>query len=187
MSVINVIHVGKSFGSQKVFEDISFQIEEHDRIGLVGPNGAGKSSLLNILAGYDEPDAGTVAVARNTRIGYLTQVAGFQPQHTLREELLTVFADVRSWEQELHDLAAAMARPEAQEDEELHTRLLARYADLQARLEHAGGYTYENRVEQVLDGLGFSRDLQDASVARLSGGQQTRAALGKLLLQEPDL
>jgi ATP-binding cassette subfamily F protein 3 len=187
MSVINVIHVGKSFGAQSIFEDINFQIEEHDRIGLVGPNGAGKSSLLNILAGYDEPDTGSVAVARNTRIGYLTQVADFHPQHTLREELLTVFADVHAWEQELHDLAGAMASPEAQKDEALHAQLLARYADLQARLEHAGGYTYENRVAQVLDGLGFSRELQDASVARLSGGQQTRAALGKLLLQEPDL
>jgi ATP-binding cassette, subfamily F, member 3 len=187
MSVINVIHVGKSFGAQSIFEDISFQIEEHDRIGLVGPNGAGKSTLLNILAGYDEPDSGSVAVARNTRIGYLTQVTDFQPQHTLREELLTVFADVRAWEQELHSLAAAMASPEAQRDEEQHTQLLARYADLQTRLEHADGYTYENRVAQVLDGLGFSRELQDASVARLSGGQQTRAALGKLLLQEPDL
>jgi ATP-binding cassette subfamily F protein 3 len=187
MPIINVMHVGKSFGAQSIFENISFQIEEHDRVGLVGPNGAGKSSLLNILAGYEEPDAGSVAIARNTRIGYLTQIADFQPEHTLREELLTVFADVRSWERELHDLAGAMALPETQRDEELHAQLLARYADLQARLEHADGYTYENRVEQVLDGLGFSRELQDASVAQLSGGQQTRAALGKLLLQEPDV
>src|SRR2546423_6428216 len=105
MSIINVVHMGKSFGAQSIFEDISFQIEEHDRIGLVGPNGAGKSTLLNILAKREEPDEGTVAVARNTRIGYLTQVADFHPQRTLHEEMVTVFAELQAWERELQDLA----------------------------------------------------------------------------------
>ena len=113
MPIVSAIQLGKSFGAEKIFADVNFQIEEHDRIGLVGPNGAGKSTLLNILAGREEPDEGTVAVARNTRIGYLTQVADFHPERTLREEMLTVFAELRSWEQELQDLALAMAAPEA--------------------------------------------------------------------------
>jgi ATP-binding cassette subfamily F protein 3 len=187
MPIVSVIQLGKSFGAERIFAGLNFQVEEHDRIGLVGPNGAGKSTLLNILARREEPDEGTVAIARNTRIGYLTQVADFQPERTLREEMRTVFAELQDWERELQDLAQAMAAPDAHNDEAHHQRMLARYDELQMRFEHAGGYTYENRVEQVLDGLGFTREQQAAPATNLSGGQQTRAALGKLLLQEPDL
>src|SRR2546429_3289653 len=187
MPIVSVIQVGKSFGAERIFSGVSFQINEDDRIGLIGPNGAGKSTLLNILAGREEPDEGKVAVARNTRIGYLLQATDFQAENTLREEMLTVFAEVREWEYELHELGLAMAAPAAQADPALHEELLERYAELQARFEHAGGYIYENRVDQVLDGLGFTREQQESPVLQLSGGQQTRAALGKLLLQEPDL
>ncbi len=187
MPIVSVIQVSKSYGAERIFDSVSFQINENDRIGLVGPNGAGKSTLLNILARREEPDEGSVALTRNTRIGYLPQVVDFQPENTLREEMLTVFADVHSWENDLSELALALASPAAHEDIVLHEKLLQRYADLQVRFEHAGGYTYENRVDQVLDGLGFTREQQQSPVFQLSGGQQTRAALGKLLLQEPDL
>ncbi|SRR5579875_2238545 len=185
MPLVSLTQVGKSFGAERIFSGISFQIDPQDRIGLVGPNGAGKSTLLNILAGREEPDEGVLSIGRNMRIGYLTQTADFHPKNTLREEMLTVFAQVREWEQELNDLAQELAAVPA--GAERHEYLLARYAELQTRFEHAGGYTYENRVAQVLDGLGFSREQQEAPVTQLSGGQQTRAALGKLLLQEPDL
>lgn len=187
MSIVAVIQLGKSFAAERIFSGVSFQIEARDRIGLVGPNGAGKSTLLNILARREEADEGSVSLARNIRIGYLTQVVNFHPQNTLREEMLTVFAELHQWEHELHELAQKMASPTVQDDPLLHDQLLARYADLQSRYEHAGGYTYENRVDQVLDGLGFTHEQQTAPVMHLSGGQQTRAALGKLLLQEPDL
>ena len=187
MPIVSVIQVSKSYGAERIFDSVSFQINENDSIGLVGPNGAGKSTLLNIIARREEPDEGSVALTRNTRIGYLPQVVDFQPENTLREEMLTVFADVHSWENELNELALALASPAAHEDIVLHEKLLQRYADLQVRFVHAGGYTYENRVDQVLDGLGFTREQQQSPVFQLSGGQQTRAALGKLLLQEPDL
>ncbi|GCE12749.1 ABC-F family ATP-binding cassette domain-containing protein [Tengunoibacter tsumagoiensis] len=187
MAIVNISQLGKSYGADRIFSGLTFQIEPQDRIGLVGPNGAGKSTILEILAGREEQDEGTVAIVRHTRIGYLTQVVDFHPANTLREEMLSVFAELRSWEQELSDLAVRMAAPEAQNDPVLHEQLLHRYADLQSRYEHAGGYTYENRVEQVLDGLEFTREQQAAPVMHLSGGQQTRASLGKLLLQEPDL
>jgi ATP-binding cassette subfamily F protein 3 len=187
MPIVSVIQLGKSFGAERIFAGLNFQVDEHDRIGLVGPNGAGKSTLLNILARREEPDEGTIAVARNTRIGYLTQVTDFHPERTLREEMRTVFAELQDWERELQDLAQAMAAPDAHNDEARHQRMLARYDELQMRFEHAGGYTYENRVEQVLDGLGFTREQQASPATNLSGGQQTRASLGKLLLQEPDL
>lgn len=185
MPVVSIINLGKSFGAERIFANINFQIEAQDRIGLVGPNGAGKSTLMNILAGREEPDEGSVAVARNTRIGYLTQVTDFQPQHTLREEMLSVFAQLKAWEQELNGLALAMAA--VQDDTERYEQILQQYDQLQSRLEHAGAYTYENKVDQVLDGLGFTKEQQAAPVMQLSGGQQTRAALGKLLLQEPDV
>ncbi len=187
MPIVSAIQVGKSFGAERIFEGVSFQVDEQDRIGLVGPNGAGKSTLLNILAGREEPDEGSVAIARNIRIGYLTQVVDFQPENTLREEMLTVFSEVRDWEQELNDLGLALASLDEDTETTPHEELLQRYADLQARFEHANGYTYEYKVDQVLDGLGFTREQQVSSVMNLSGGQQTRAALGKLLLQEPDL
>src|SRR6266704_2782918 len=151
MPIVSVIQVSKSYGAERIFDSVSFQINENDRIGLVGPNGAGKSTLLNIIARREEPDEGSVALTRNTRIGYLPQVVDFQPENTLREEMLTVFADVHSWENDLSELALALASPAAHEDIVLHEKLLQRYADLQVRFEHAGGYTYENRVDQVLD------------------------------------
>ncbi len=187
MPIVTCVQVGKSFGAERIFAGVSFQIDPQDRIGLVGPNGAGKSTLLNLLAGREGPDEGTVARQRNIRIGYLTQTTDFQPENTLREEMLTVFEQARVWERELSDLAYELSASTAQQESTLHEHLLQRYDDLQSRFEHAGGYTYENRVDQVLDGLGFTREQQSSPVSQLSGGQQTRAALGKLLLQEPDL
>jgi ATP-binding cassette subfamily F protein 3 len=187
MPLVTVSNLGKSFGAERVFSGVSFQINEQDRIGLVGPNGEGKSTLLNILAGFELPDEGTLSIVRNTRIGYLQQVAEFHPENTLREELLTVFDHVRAWEHALSELAVQLAQPALIEDTAQHEQLLQQYADLQVRFEDAGGYTYEYRVNQVLDGLGFTREQQEAPVSHLSGGQQTRAALGKMLLQEPDL
>jgi ATP-binding cassette, subfamily F, member 3 len=187
MPIVNISQLGKSFGANQIFSGVKFQIDVGDRIGLVGPNGAGKSTLLNILAGREEPDEGAVTMGRNVRIGYLTQVTDFQPYHTLREEMLSVFAEVRQWEQELHELSHQIALSEVQSNEKFYNDILTRYAELQHRYEHAGGYTCENRVEQVLDGLGFTREQQVDLVMHLSSGQQTRAALGKLLLQEPDL
>src|SRR5579859_96080 len=187
MPIVSVIQVGKSFGAERIFEDVSFQIDEHDRIGLVGPNGAGKTTLLNLLARREEADEGAITLARNLRIGYLTQIIDFHPENTLREEMLTVFDTVRAWERELGELARQIETAAMELNAVLREQLLQRYADLQASFEHAGGYTYEYKIDQVLDGLGFTRELQESPVSHLSGGQQTRAALGKLLLQEPDL
>ncbi len=187
MPIVSVIQVGKSFGAERIFEGVSFQIDEHDRIGLVGPNGAGKTTLINLLAGREEADEGNIALARTIRTGYLTQINDFHPENTLREEMLTVFDLVRAWERELGELARQIEDAATQADTAAREQILQRYADLQLRFEHAGGYTYENKVDQVLDGLEFTRELQESPVSHLSGGQQTRAALGKLLLQEPDL
>ncbi|HKT39413.1 MAG TPA: ABC-F family ATP-binding cassette domain-containing protein [Ktedonobacterales bacterium] len=187
MSIAVITDVTKSYGAELILQGVSFRVDARDRIGLVGPNGAGKSTLLNLLAGRLEPDAGEIAYAQGTIVGYLPQVAEFKPHHTLYEEMLASLEHIHLWEREMADLAASMSDPDVLADGDRYSAILERYADLQARFEHAGGYTLEQRVQQVLDGLGFSREQQSAPAAHLSGGQQTRAALGKLLLQEPEL
>src|SRR5579875_1915303 len=187
MSLAVIDNVTKRFGAEIVFSGASFRIESNERIGLVGPNGAGKSTLLNLLAGRYEPDEGQIAFTRGTRVGYLPQIPDFAPERSLREEMLTVFDDLRAIEAEMHEVAARMADPQAMGDPDAYQALLDRYAALQEQFEHQEGYTIETRAQQILDGLGFTREQQDLPATRLSGGQQTRAALGKLLLQSPDV
>jgi len=187
MSIAVITEITKSYGAELILQGVSFRVDARDRIGLVGPNGAGKSTLLNLLAGRLEPDGGEIAYAQGTIVGYLPQVAEFQPHHTLYEAMLASLEYIHLWEREMADLATSMGEAEVLADGDRYNTILERYADLQTRFEHAGGYTVEQRVQQVLDGLGFSREQQAAPAAHLSGGQQTRAALGKLLLQEPEL
>ena len=187
MSVVVVSDLTKSYGAELIFSRVSFRVEAHDRVGLVGPNGAGKSTLLKLLAGQLTPEEGGVAFERGVTVGYLPQTADFHPDHTLHDEMLTVFAQIHAWHAEMDELATRLGDPALLDHPDEYTSVLERYGDVQARIEHAGGYTTEQRVRQVLDGLGFSREQQAAPATHLSGGQQTRAALGKLLLQEPDL
>ena len=187
MSITVVENLSKYFGAELIFSGVSFRVEPHDRIGLVGPNGSGKTTLLNLLCGKLAPDQGSISFPERVATGYLPQIADFHPSRTLYEEMLTVFAHVHSWEDELTHLATEMSNADLLTHPEAYSTLLQRYAELQDRLEHAGGYTIGPRVRRVLDGLGFTREQQAAPATELSGGQQTRAALGKLLLQEPDL
>ena len=187
MSIVVITNLTKSFGAELILQGVSFRVDGRDRIGLVGPNGAGKSTLLNLLARRLEPDSGEIAYAQGSIVGYLPQVAEFKPHHTLYEEMLASLEHIHAWEREMTELAAHMSDPDVLAEADTYSAILDRYADLQARFEHAGGYTLEQRVQQVLDGLGFTREQQSAPAAYLSGGQQTRAALGKLLLQEPEL
>ncbi len=187
MSIAVITDLTKSYGAELIFSGVSFRIEARDRLGLVGPNGAGKTTLLNLLAGRLQPDAGSVVYAHGTTVGYLPQIADFTPTRTLHDEMLAALEHVRAWERELADLAERMGDPDTLADPNEYAAVLERYADVQARFEHAGGYTIEQRARQVLDGLGFTREQQAAPATQLSGGQQTRAALGRLLLQEPDV
>ncbi len=181
MSLITAVDLAKSFGQVDIFSKISLSIPHRARVAIVGPNGIGKTTLLRILAGYEEASAGTVSRARSLQIGYLPQEAGFDATHTLWEECLSPFARLREQEAELAQLEAAMADPAQTE------AVLVRYGKLQAEFEHHGGYTYINRIQQVLGGLGFKADEFHYPLPHLSGGQRTRALLARLLLSEPDL
>jgi ATP-binding cassette subfamily F protein 3 len=181
VSLISANSLAKSFGPIDLFSAISLSIPQRARIAIVGPNGIGKTTLLRILAGEEEPSAGQVSRARSLQIGYLPQEAGFRSTHTLWEECLLPFTDLLQQEAELARLELAMSDPDRANG------ALERYGALQAEFEHQGGYTYVNRIQQVLTGLGFDAQEFHYPLNHLSGGQRTRALLARLLLSGPDL
>ncbi|MFQ5812074.1 MAG: ATP-binding cassette domain-containing protein [Anaerolineae bacterium] len=181
MSIVTANELAKSYGDQDVFWDVSLRIARGDKIALVGPNGTGKTTLLRIIADLETPTAGRVHRARNLRIGYLPQEAELPSQRTLYEEMLTVFADLRTQQAELRRLEQQMADPTQREG------ALKRYGEALQAFELAGGYRYESEIKMVLAGLGFPEEEQHQPLSILSGGQKTRALLAKLLLSEPDL
>jgi ATP-binding cassette subfamily F protein 3 len=183
MAILTVNHVGQSFGEVDLFSGVSGSIPREGKVGLVGPNGVGKTTLLLILAGLSQPSAGSIHIARGTRLGYLPQEASQAfagHDNTVFEEMLTVFAALRADEERLRQMEQAMADDHSAE-------LFAEYSELQHRFETAGGYDYELRIQQVLTGLGFAEADWQMPLPHLSGGQKTRLLLARLLLEQPDL
>ena len=185
MSLLVATNLSRFYGADEVFSDISLGISAGARIGLVGPNGAGKTSLIDILAGLDLPTAGDVTRAKKMRLGYLPQRPELAGAHSLWQEQLKAFADLRDLESQMEKQLAALESQLAGSDG--GDDALARYGSLQADYERRGGYEYETRIKMVLSGLGFTAGEYDMPLPQLSGGQKTRAMLGRLLLAEPDL
>jgi ATP-binding cassette subfamily F protein 3 len=183
MSILTAHHVSKSFGAHDVLSDITLSLAHGQRAALVGPNGTGKTTLLHILAGMDEPSGGSVHRARGQTIGFLPQHADQELDEatTLHDLMRAVFAHLDRLAQQMRELEVALADP-AQ-----HDAALEKYSKIAEQFEHAGGYTIETRIEQVLSGIGF--DLSDLTkpVNILSGGQKTRALLARLILIDPDV
>ena len=183
MSLLNAAGLAQSFGDFDVFSGVTVAIPDGGKIGLVGPNGIGKTTLLLVLAGQAAPARGSVHVARSTRIGYLPQESDSAftgRSHSVYAEMRTVFDPLLEQERQLRAMEAAMA---ADHDE----TLLEKYAAAQLRFEREGGYEVDLRIRQVLTGLGFGPGSWEMSLDHLSGGQKTRALLGRLLLERPDL
>ena len=181
MSLLTASDLGKHYGPEEIFSGLNIAIAKGARIALVGPNGAGKTTLLNLLAGIDSPTRGSLNKARGLRYAFLPQRPELAGAHSLWEEQLKAFADLRCMEAQLAQLEAQMA------DAEEYERALARYGPLQAEFERLGGYSYEARIKMALSGLGFHAGEYDRPLPELSGGQKTRALLCRLLLEAPDL
>ncbi len=173
----------KAFGEQTIVTDGSFHIEDHEKAALIGANGAGKTTILKMIAHELEPDAGFVTLAKGKSLGYLPQYQNLTGGSTIYEEVKSARADVLALEERLRELEREMpllSEPELSSRMETYNRLMAQF-------ENANGYAVESEIAGVLKGLGFTEDEFDLPVGTLSGGQKTRVALGKLLLQEPDL
>jgi ATP-binding cassette subfamily F protein 3 len=184
MSILSAQNVGLSFGAFDLFRGISVTIANDSKIGLIGPNGIGKTSLMMILAGLSQPTTGTIHIARGKRLGYLRQEASdafARHENTVYAEMLTVFTGLQEQQARLHQIEAEMAGGCYTE------KMLASYGDLQAAFELAGGYDYDLRIQQTLQGLGLGKPTWELPLSHLSGGQKTRLLLARLLLERPAL
>ncbi|MFP4975949.1 ABC-F family ATP-binding cassette domain-containing protein [Paenibacillus sp. CN-4] len=179
--------ITKSYGITNILEGINLQINEKERIGLVGVNGAGKSTFLQILAGELSYDSGQIFKSKEVTLGYLAQNGGLQSDRTIREEMLEVFAPLIEAEAELRRMEEQIADPALAEDTKRYEDLLERYAARSDWFKDHGGYEMETRIRSVLHGMGFGGFAPDTPISTLSGGQKTRLALARLLLQAPDL
>jgi len=184
MSILTFDNLGQAYGGYDVFTGLDAKILDDSKIGLVGPNGIGKTTLLQTLAGLEDPFEGDVIKSDTLRIGYLRQeavLAFADKENTLHNEMLLVFERIFKMERLMRVIEERMADSTASDDDYDH------YGDLQIQVELYGLYDYERRIERTLEGLGFTQDDWDKPINILSGGQKTRALLAKLLLELPDL
>jgi ATP-binding cassette subfamily F protein 3 len=184
--MIHVEGLCKRYADKILLEDVSWHVRKRDRIGLSGPNGSGKTTLLRMLAGLEEPDAGSIRMATGTTIGYLPQDGIVHQGRTVREEVIQAFSELLALKEEQHTIEDTLAQAKDEDGGE-HEQLLLRYAEITERFKHQGGYEIDARVADVLKGLGFSREDEQRRSEEFSGGWQMRIALAKLLLARPNL
>ncbi len=184
MILLSVQNIVKHFGPEPVLAGVTFDVRPGERVSLVGPNGAGKTTLMRIMIGREEADSGRVEVHTSATLGYLEQQPQFAPGHTVWDEAAAALANIADLARHSEEIAAAMA---TETDEAERKRLEHRFEHIQHQLHHHDAYNLDYRIERILEGLGFAKASFQQGVQKLSGGQQNRLLLAKLLLAEPDL
>ncbi|CAM4192273.1 ABC-F family ATP-binding cassette domain-containing protein [Streptococcus penaeicida] len=183
MIILQANKIERSFSGQVLFQNINLQIDQRDRIALVGPNGAGKSTLLKILVGEEAPTSGEINKKKDMSLSYLAQDSRFESSKTIYEEMLAVFADLRQDEAKLRQMEMEMGQLTGQDLE----KLMKTYDQLTESFRLRNGFSYESDIKAILNGFKFDESMWTMPIESLSGGQNTRLALAKMLLERPDL
>ncbi len=183
MIILQVKDLKKYYGADKIFADISFVIQEKEKVGLVGPNGAGKTTLLRCLTNEEVADSGDILLSQKIRTGYLEQIPEYSPGTTLFDIVLEMFADLFALRNKLRDLEKSMGEKTGRDLEQI----MSNYSKITEEYERSGGFSCESTARKILAGLGFREQDFSREVSSLSGGEKTRASLARLLVRQPEL
>lgn len=185
--MIQCQHIQKYYGAELVLSDISFEIKEGEKVGLIGRNGTGKTTLMKLIVDTDKPDQGQLFVRRGARIGSLAQIPDYHNDESVYTVLQSAFREILDAKEEMQQLEAKMSSTEAIENPSLLESLLRQYGQLQDQFERGGGYEIEASIDRVAGGLGISTKQYDRLFSTLSGGEKTKIGLAVILLQSPDI
>ncbi|HET1239115.1 TPA: ABC-F family ATP-binding cassette domain-containing protein [Streptococcus pneumoniae] len=183
MIILQANKIERSFAGEVLFDNINLQVDERDRIALVGKNGAGKSTLLKILVGEEEPTSGEINKKKDISLSYLAQDSRFESENTIYDEMLHVFDDLRRTDKQLRQMELEMGEKSGEDLD----KLMSDYDRLSENFRQAGGFTYEADIRAILNGFKFDESMWQMKIAELSGDQNTRLALAKMLLEKPNL